>query len=80
MNPITKSRKHLNDVEESYCQHGWFAIKWGLYIVCTGLASIIHGIFPFLFPFTAPKNLLKLHKIMEDRKEEERIRKADLNG
>lgn len=80
MDPITKSKKHLTDVEEGYFEHGWFAIKWGIFIVGTGLASIIHGILPFLFPFTAPKNLLKLHKMMEERKEEERIRKSNLNA
>ena len=68
--------KHLKDVEESYAEHGWFAIKWGFFIMWTGLASIIHGIFPFLFQFTAPKNLLRLQKLMEDRKEQERIKRV----
>lgn len=73
MNPIKKSQKHLKEVGETYQQHGWFAIKWGFFILWTGVASIIHGIFPFLLPFEAPKNLLRLQKLMEQRKEEERI-------
>ena len=74
MNPLKKSKDHLQNVKETYSQHGWFAIKWGFYIIWTGLASVIHGIFPFLFPFTAPKNILKLKKMMDDRQEEERIK------
>ena len=74
MNPISKSKKHLQDVKESYFFHGWFAIKWGFFILYTGIASIIHGIFPFLFPFTAPKNILKIKKMMDLRQEEQRFK------
>jgi hypothetical protein len=73
INPI----QHLKSVNESYFQHGFFAVKWGLFLVITGIVSIIHGFFPFLFPFMAPKNVLKLKKVLDDRKEDERIRQIE---
>lgn len=73
INPI----KHLKSVEEDYFEHAFFAIKWGLFLLITGLISVIHGFLPFLFPFVAPKNVLKLKKVMDERNEEDRIRSAE---
>lgn len=76
MNWLKQSQNHLSDVKESYWRHGWFAVKWGFFLVWTGVVSILHGIFPFLFPFLAPKNVLKMKALMDERNEEERIQTA----
>jgi len=36
---------------QSYCKHGAFAIYNSGRLIIAGFAGIIHGIFPFLFPF-----------------------------
>lgn len=67
LNPYSESRKHLATVGESYSTHGWFAVKWGFFLIFTGLASVIHGIVPAWFPFTAPRNIVKLKKLVDER-------------
>ena len=74
MNPIKDAKEHLNHVKESYWAHGFFAVKWGCYLIWLGLTSVLHGFFPFIFKFSAPKGILKLKKLMDERNEEERIR------
>jgi hypothetical protein len=64
---IGLSQEHLREVNQTYYQHALFAIKWGLYLVGTGVVSIIHGVVPGLFPFTAPKNILRLSQLVESR-------------
>ena len=36
---------------QSYCKHGGFAIYNSSMLIIAGFAGIIHGIFPFFFPF-----------------------------
>lgn len=79
MKLIQESKDHLELVGETYAQHGRFAIRWGFFLVWTGVASIVHGIFPSLFPFTAPRNILKLKALMDQRSEEERIERHELS-
>ena len=65
---------HLKKVDQAYVPHGWFVIKWGLYLVATGLVSIVHGILPFLWPFKAPSNVLKVAQMIQDRGEDQIIK------
>lgn len=74
MNPLKEADEHLKYVRESYWVHGRFAVKWGFYLIWLGIASILHGFFPFLLKFQAPKGILRLKKLMDERGEEERIR------
>lgn len=60
-------KSHLEFVNQTYFNHFIFSIKWGLFLIYTGFISIIHGLFPFLFPFVAPKNVLKVAKLIEQR-------------
>lgn len=76
MNPLKEARAHLELVRESYSVHGWFAIKWGFYLIWLGIASILHGIFPFMLKFHTPQGILRLKKLMDERHEEERMRLA----
>lgn len=75
MNPFKESRRHLEHVQESYGVHGLFAIKWGFYLIWLGITSILHGIFPFMLKFYTPQGILKLKKLMDERNEEERMRR-----
>ncbi len=69
--------KHLKTAKQSYLPHGFFAIKWGIYLMITGLVSVIHGIFPFLWPFVAPRNVLKVARMIEQRGEDQLIASMD---
>jgi hypothetical protein len=62
-----KKIPHLELVQQEYPEHFWFAQKWGLYLIWTGIASMIHGLIPALFPFTAPRNVLKIARMIHDR-------------
>lgn len=68
-----KSSDHLKEVQQSYWTHAAFAIKWGWFLIWTGFVSILHGLIPAVFPFTAPRNILKVAKMIEQREH-------DLNG
>ncbi len=60
-------RSHLQIVKQKYFEHFWFAFKWGFYLIFIGIASIIHGFFPAVFPFLAPKGVLKIAKMIKER-------------
>ena len=79
MKLFKEAKEHLELVDESYTEHGGFAIRWGFFLVWTGFASIVHGLVPSLFPFTAPRNILKLKALMDERSEEERIKRYDVS-
>jgi uncharacterized protein YjeT (DUF2065 family) len=48
---LESSKKHLKEAGKAYGPHGLFAVKAGVLLVYAGLASIIHGLIPALFPF-----------------------------
>ncbi len=50
MNPIAKSADHLNKSRMDYFVHFYHAFRLGFVLIYAGIASIIHAIFPFLFP------------------------------
>lgn len=53
--------KHLEASKETYISHLIWAILAGLKLIGAGLASILHGIHPGLFPFTAAKTVVDLY-------------------
>jgi uncharacterized protein YjeT (DUF2065 family) len=57
--------KHLRDTGESYWRHAYFAIRWGIYLIATGLVSILHGLFPSLWPFKAPNRVMTVAKVVK---------------
>lgn len=61
------SKSHLEQVNKTYAEHGHFAIKWGIYLIVTGMASIVHGLIPSLFKFTAPKNVMRVANMIKER-------------
>jgi hypothetical protein len=53
--------KHLEDSQETYWSHCWWAVKSGVAMIVAGLASIVHGIWPQLFPFKTAKTVIDLY-------------------
>jgi hypothetical protein len=73
------SVKHLGQVEESYLEHFSFGIWAGIVLGALAILSIIHAIFPFLFPRLPDKlyryfvkkatpRLSKVNQILKDKK------------
>ena len=54
--------RHLEITGKSYRQHGAFAFRAGLWLFWAGITSIIHAIFPDVFPFTSEKIVMRLLK------------------
>jgi hypothetical protein len=60
MNLIEISRKHLELSKVSYVDHLIWALKSGVILIAIGIASIIHGIAPFLFEGTTAKKIIEI--------------------
>lgn len=60
--------EHPHSIDESYLEHGWFAITCGLKLFLLGLIAIIHAIFPFLFVHTTSEKLDELYCHLKARK------------
>ena len=59
--------KHLQETQQGYLEHSFFAFKWGFFLIGTGIVSIVHGIFPGLWKFKASQNVMKVAKMLEKR-------------
>ena len=72
--------KHLEEANESYFEHGFFALRFGFLMIIGGLAAIVHAIFPFLCRKTGSRCAMKIMKILEDhnRMSEERKKRNGL--
>lgn len=64
---IARSRAHLDSVDESYGAHRLFAFAVGWTMVKAGLACIVHGLVPALFPTTGSDAMRRLHMVISDR-------------
>ena len=58
-NPFTN---HPHDVGESYGEHLAHAGKSGFRLVGSGIACLIHAVFPFLFVHTASDTVKDMHR------------------
>ena len=64
---LKKSIEHLNKSQEGYVSHLVWAEMSGLRLILAGLASIVHGLVPGLFPGTAAMTVIDLyHKRLID--------------
>jgi len=59
---------HPRNINESYFEHLFFAMRSGLKLVIGGLACILHSIFPFIFIDTASKTVTRLSNEFEQRR------------
>lgn len=65
MRPLARLfTKHPEAVGETYFQHMGVAFSFGAKMVLSGLACLIHGIFPFFCITTGSKTVTKLHENM----------------
>ena len=64
-NPFTK---HPKEVNESYLEHMWCAMKFHCTLLRLSLCALIHGIFPFLCETTASDGIKKLNDCMRNRR------------
>lgn len=69
---IKSSKEHLEKSKETYVPHFVWAFFSGLKLIWAGVASIIHGFIPGLFPGTAAKTVIDLyHKRLVDHPNKE---------
>lgn len=74
--------KHLDKSKVTYFQHLKWAMLAGIRLIYSGIASIIHGVFPNLFDGIAPKTIIDIyHTHLENHPNpdyKEMIKKAKL--
>ena len=58
---------HPKSIGETYLQHLWFTTRMSLRLIVTGLALLLHGLFPFLFTGTASREFDAIYNIMRKR-------------
>ena len=61
---IKDSQEHLNEVNETYFQHIWIAIKIGFTMLVTGVFCLIHGLIPSLFNKTGRNQIAKMYEMV----------------
>ena len=61
---IKDSKKHLNEVNETYFQHMRIAFKIGFTMLVTGVFCLIHGLIPGLFKKTGSNQIAKMYLIV----------------
>lgn len=61
MNFIERSKRHLELSKVGYFDHLKWAIYSGFLLIAIGIASIIHGIAPFLFEGTTAKKVIQIY-------------------
>jgi hypothetical protein len=57
-NPLSR---HLDEVGESYGEHGGKAAGFGLRMIAGGLACLVHAALPFLFERAGSDTVRRLH-------------------
>lgn len=63
---ITKvqAKSHLEDIEETYFRHFGHAMSFSFCMFKTGLACMVHAVFPELFKTTGSDRIQKLYDCM----------------
>lgn len=64
MNLIRAFTDHPASVGESYTQHLFRAVYFGVRMVFAGLACLVHGVLPFLFVRTGSRAIAELNDRM----------------
>jgi len=60
--------QHLKEINETYLEHLQFAQKMGWSMIISGLACIIHSLFPDILKTTGSNAIKKLDQAMTERK------------
>ena len=64
MNPFTD---HPHSVDESYGKHLGVATSFGFAMILGGLASVLHGLFPWMFQTTGSRTIKTLYNRLTGR-------------
>ena len=64
MDLIRAFTEHPASVGESYTQHLFRALYFGLRMVFAGMACVVHGVLPFLFVRTGSRAIAELNDRM----------------
>ena len=59
--------RHLQEVGESYDEHFVHAGRYGLVLIGSGMACLVHAILPFLFEKTGSQCVSRLYTHMAGR-------------
>ena len=59
---------HPKEAGETYFEHLKFAANSAIKLIFSGIALLVHSVFPFLFITTASKTVVALNKEIEERK------------
>ena len=63
-------RKHPKEVNETYLQHMWCALKFSCKLEFLSWCAFVHAIFPFWFKTTASDGIKKLNDCMKNRRKD----------
>jgi len=69
INLIKISKDHLNNSgasPQSYSEHAIFAIANSAVLIVAGIKGIIHGVLPFMFPFSTSSTVISSFKKLID--------------
>jgi len=77
MNLIRAFTGHPASVGESYAEHLFRALYFGVRMVFAGLACVVHGVLPFLFVRTGSRAIAELNDRMVVNR---RVKMRDLPG
>jgi hypothetical protein len=77
MNLIRAFTEHPASVGESYTEHLFRALCFGMRMVFAGVACVVHGVLPFLFVRTGSRAIAELNDRMAVNR---RVRLHDLPG
>lgn len=60
-------KDHLHSVNESYIEHMFFALRFGVRMIGGGLGAIAHAICPAICQTTGSRVLISLHTELQER-------------
>ena len=63
--------KHPHKVGESYFEHFFKPFSFGFQLLFIAFRAFVHAIFPFFFEYSTSAKLDKLHKTLQDRKNQD---------
>ncbi len=59
---------HPHSINETYLEHMSQAFYYGFRMIFSGLAALIHAVFPFVFEVTASNNAREIIRDIDQRK------------
>jgi|TARA_B110000914_G_C15479654_1_gene454978 hypothetical protein len=66
--------KHPHSINETYFEHFVCASYYGFRMIFSGLASIVHGLFPFLFETTTSDCAKEINREVERRNGDSKVK------